>query len=645
MRKYILLAAAVAAVACTRSAEIDSIPQKDTFTLSATISPETKTTLDGLHVNWTVKDAISVFIGKTESNPTTANARFNATTADCTSAEFEFAASTTVTEFNTDATSFVAIYPYKSDTYNSYDATTGIATYTMNASQEYVEGSFQAERLPMLAVSTDPKALSFKQLAGILRLDLKGTAKITGITLDAGDQKLRGAATIDTKAETPVVVMSDAAKADLTYTCGDGVQLSSDEATPFYIVLPAQKYESLKITISDDAFGTMEKTATGLEIKRGVITPAALTYSSSATAATDLTAGGKYANCFVISEPGLYCFDPVKPDGTKVEATSAAWVWATSAEWNPSDWSTVTTTDSNYATKLADEVKLLDGKVYVNATMTVTGNMVVGTVGEDGKLTWSWHLWFTKDLADVTYKEITWMDRNLGAGYKADVANNTGTKTNAARGVYYQWGRKDLVIGPHGNGNGTLISAPANGSGTALYQYNKDFSVLTGWAVGTTALSTDVLALNDPLSVVKAANLPNLSETASWPDNANPCPYGYTLPTSDQAKAAMATGNDPLVSVVRNGNSGQYNVGDLSFPIVGYRDLGTAGAPRKEGSATSTSAISARMWTLTGDASNKAYYWRINSTYDSSTTTSAYSSYAVSSVSRQNANSVRCVKK
>ena len=119
--------------------------------------------------------------------------------------------------------------------------------------------------------------ISFKNVGGILRLNLKGEAKVTSITISATGL--------------------DA----ITLSCGTGVQLDADMATPFYIAVPGADdpgtaYSGLKIVVTDDAGKTCTKTANAsITVQRSMITDINLTASSfkaSTTGKAKATIGG-----------------------------------------------------------------------------------------------------------------------------------------------------------------------------------------------------------------------------------------------------------------------------------------------------------------------------------------------------------------
>ena len=144
--------------------------------------------------------------------------------------------------------------------------------------QTYEENNIP-DGVPMKATFTysgEEPSISFKNEGGILRLNLKGEAKVTSITISATDL--------------------DA----ITLSCGTAVQLDADMATPFYIAVPGADagtaYSGLKIVVTDDAGKTCTKTAkVSITVQRSMITDINLTASSfkaSTTGKAKATIGG-----------------------------------------------------------------------------------------------------------------------------------------------------------------------------------------------------------------------------------------------------------------------------------------------------------------------------------------------------------------
>ena len=80
-----------------------------------------------------------------------------------------------------------------------------------------------------------------------------------------------------------------------------------------------------------------------------------------------------------------------------------------------------------------------DGRIVFRTGMTY-GNAVIGLLDSRGVCIWSWHIWsvdYDIEATAQTYASgAVFMDRNLGA-------LATDCTQAAAKGLYYQWGRKD----------------------------------------------------------------------------------------------------------------------------------------------------------------------------------------------------------
>ncbi len=229
MKKSFLLSIfAIATLAsCQKDAGIAVGGQTVEATFEATIlTNATRTTAevgDGVvSVLWAEDDAISMFAKGSTNSELTLDGEGGTTTGSFTGA---------ITEG--DSGSYIAYYPYAAA--NSLNGTT--LNVTLSAEQTYVEGSLASA--PMLAVS-QTKSLAFENLAALVRIVLKSedNHEITRVALhgNAGEA-LAGAATVDVSAGT-LALAQDAEATTLTLDCGEGITLSA-EGTSFYFVVPA----------------------------------------------------------------------------------------------------------------------------------------------------------------------------------------------------------------------------------------------------------------------------------------------------------------------------------------------------------------------------------------------------------------------
>ena len=148
----------------------------------------------------------------------------------------------------------VAYYPYSA----SVEAARSESGYTLNVTlpseQTYVPDSFDEGAMAMVAVSED-NDITFRNVLGGMKLQLKGTQDVTSISLEGrNNEKLSGAATVTayTDETKPAISMSDGASASLTLNCGSGVQLNENTATVFIIALPPVTFsQGFTVTVTD----------------------------------------------------------------------------------------------------------------------------------------------------------------------------------------------------------------------------------------------------------------------------------------------------------------------------------------------------------------------------------------------------------
>lgn len=237
-------------------------------------------------------------------------------------------------------------------------------------------------------------------------------------------------------------------------------------------------------------------------------------------AAADLTAGGHYANSFLVSAPGQYKFAAKKVDGNVVgDIGKADWLWSSVT----ADGSAGMLSDVSYA----------DG--YIRFTVAEgEGNALIAAIDASGRVVWSWHVWMTDVPDDVRYDEAAvFMDRDLGAfsGTEADGPLTFGLK--------YQWGRKDPFFAGASNETESTPFAHAY-SGTIV---NSAFLPSVNWNAvqGDTQNGTVEFASEHPMTFIyyntNNTNKDWLAEQDDtlWGDgtvksNYDPCPAGYRVP-------------------------------------------------------------------------------------------------------------------
>lgn len=156
-------------------------------------------------------------------------------------------------EAPTTNSAYCAFYPYSGPNNLSATQSGSGSTYTVTYALPYCQTyrapingnpTFDDRDCPMIAYSTDGQNYQFKNMMGVLKLDLKGTGVVDHIVLTDNNTnaKLHGTATVSVSAQGATPSLTSASftdgRNDLKLTCGDGVELNKNTATSFYFVVP-----------------------------------------------------------------------------------------------------------------------------------------------------------------------------------------------------------------------------------------------------------------------------------------------------------------------------------------------------------------------------------------------------------------------
>ena len=219
----------------------ESQPEAKVFTavIEDNTSGDTKTSLDGEgNVLWKQGDQVSIFAGSTVNEQYQVSDASDGKTA-ATLNKVGGGGFVAGTEIDNN----VAFYPYASTAEIAKSGSNYvISEIELPATQNYAAGSFGNGAFPMVAVtsSTEDMNLKFKNILGGLKLQLKGTATITSITITGkNNEKLYGEAEVTVAyGGTPSISLTNADAKTVTLDCGAGVPLNTETATPFIIALP-----------------------------------------------------------------------------------------------------------------------------------------------------------------------------------------------------------------------------------------------------------------------------------------------------------------------------------------------------------------------------------------------------------------------
>lgn len=265
MKSIIRLALIILLIASCQQFEIQEesevITGPEFVAMAEGFDAQTKTDLDGNSIIWTSSDQLAIFQGSSVAD-------MYRVKEDCVgknTGTFEIVAkgeSGSAIELETN----VAFYPYNTGltctpmmSENGNVVSYQITGITIPSKQTYTSSSFADESFLMAAITNGiaDRDLNFKNVCGVLRLHLKGTAKVKTVELRGNDNEpLSGNATLSVYPDgtMPAIIMASDASTTVTLDCGDGVKLNEDTATPFLITIPPTAFEkgfSVKVTSVD----------------------------------------------------------------------------------------------------------------------------------------------------------------------------------------------------------------------------------------------------------------------------------------------------------------------------------------------------------------------------------------------------------
>lgn len=213
------------------------------------------------------------------------------------------------------------------------------------------------------------------------------------------------------------------------------------------------------------------------------------------------------ANCYVVTNPGVYSFRAVK--GNSAETLSL--IGSVEVLWET--WGNAEEVTPNSVIAQVDFEKDI---VYFRVAENFhPGNAVIAVRNDMGVIMWSWHIWVPKTpIESGLYNLSNYMthDRNLGA---LEVASASGASPESI-GLLYQWGRKDpfVAIGDFSTGKAATVAGQER--------------TLFGGQM-TTAKS-----IKDPTAFADFDGCWNPSSaTDFWAEGKtmyDPCPPGYVVP-------------------------------------------------------------------------------------------------------------------
>lgn len=450
IRRYILLLPLMmfAAAGCLRIEEEDKAQAEELVTLSFKAVMEdnqTKTALAGglgdayRTLTWLPSDEIAVTSGW-----------YNyARLANVNTEEAEVANFVGEAEYHE---TYYAVYPYTAvSSWQEYGSKVWV---NVPVRQVYAENTFATDMNPMVARGARNETLQFKNLCGLLAINLKSENNdiVKSVSLAAYDAagniaNIAGSFEIDMDFDyeagpdlsSAAGAMMPGATGIIQMDCGEGVQLNGETSVPFHFVLAPGVYNKISVIVTTtDGKIMMREGKNPLTIKRAEwVAAGTLQYVENVS--FDLSENG-YANCYVVSEAGVYSFDASVIGNGDFGMVSNSGFHTDDPSISPVNAEILWEDRAGVVAGAA----CADGRISFVAT-GLEGNALIAAKDADGTILWSWHIWSVNDnIDDQVYVNSTGtytvQDRNLGA-----VRDDRGIdeQWRETQGLFYQWGRKD----------------------------------------------------------------------------------------------------------------------------------------------------------------------------------------------------------
>lgn len=265
-------------------------------------------------------------------------------------------------------------------------------------------------------------------------------------------------------------------------------------------------------------------------------------YLSLQNRSIDLTA--QHSNSYVISQKDTrYTIDVIHKGETdeRIAPAKVDVVWQ--SEVYLVDYDSYDAEKGTYTFYVSSK-EVEDANGNVESTTIPYGNAVVGAYDENDNIIWSWHLWLTSEVEEITTASGVFMDRNLGAHYNGGGSTDTDD-IYASYGLYYQWGRKEPFPRPkdYNFSNNQDQKMYSGGGATKTFRYVTYEMVkdqASAFEFGSREYATAY-----PFTYILGTEANDFDwlhgehDAALWTESDkkksvnDPCPYGWRVPDGD----------------------------------------------------------------------------------------------------------------
>lgn len=595
-----LLVTLSVAAACQKNVSVVLTDHSESLVGKMEAMQSTKTSIDeNNNVLWSDGDQITAFLR------TSLGAKYQVTTVSSGKTAAVFTKKSLTGDDNlfagVELEHNIALYPFADDTYVEKSGENYNVTSKLPSIQTYAAESFSNGAFPMVAVSENNE-LTFKNVCGAIKLQLKGTQTIKSIVIEGkNNEKLSGAATVTAYPSglAPAITMSADASTSVTLDCRDGVQLTENAATDFIIALPPVLFSkgfTVKVTDSDSRTYTVETDKANTVLRSSILVMPVVKLGEAGGDPED-EEGGELVIPVETITLSTTSISELYPTQTRtIEITSYRPIDATDVTFTwTSDTPTVATVDQT-------------GKI----TAVSAGKAKITVVSGSGKATCTVTVikWPDPAVATVEYVD----EYGVNHGYGVVIGGQCWAPVNCGYhaedfpyGKLYQWGRKygQGLGAPYDKGTVTMTDGGVSLIG-GQHSSNADkfFTGLSDW------LATK----DDKLWNTGTESTPKKSEC-------DPCPEGWRVPVESEL-TELAKNHSDFVTLT-DGQKGMYFSGVYEYsedaskiflPASGFRSydvvsLNSVGGTGRYWSASPSSSLAYSL------GFNR--YGSVNSSYDS----------------------------
>ena len=503
MKKVLILAAVAlfAVVACQNDIDTTKVKPVEKATLTASLEQptSTRTTLDENNfVLWSEGDKLAV-VGS--------SAPENAATYTIIAGE-----GTTNGAFEGDAIADdvkAAVYPasfFDTESFGDFSAGAFYLPVIIPDVQEGVVGNMPNGANLAVAMTSGTNPLEFKNVMGLLKLQLYGTAeRPIKLVQIAANEPLAGKGVVTIDGNDPVLEFTENITKVISVTLPEGTILSADAANPtvIYVVVPAGAFTA-GLTVSLMSDQARELLSNNRTIVDNAVSRSTIQEMPAAEARFSFYKD-KLANTYIVEPSGVLELGPFRPDGKLIGHVRSGGYGSPRYYTQINGQAPTTHTINNYTN-------------YCKFTAPdVKGDRILEARNADDEVLWSWIIWITDIPADITLKDnkTILMDRNIGAvcAYPKD----TVAAYSENWGLRFQFGRKDPVFNPSTNKIETSAEV-----GTLAYAVQNPAAFIQPL---DTTLAEHQEWFGDWLWEGQR-NLWDGAEKTIW----DPCPAGYRVP-------------------------------------------------------------------------------------------------------------------